>query len=118
MLSILTVAGGAAIGALVRYGLARILPLTPATFATNILSCIILGAFAGWFAKQKDPKMSLELLFATGICGGMGTFSTWMMDILNRFRNGDTILGMLIMILPVLCGLGALMIGFALSSRS
>ncbi len=118
MLSVLLVAAGAAIGALARFGLTRILPLTPATFATNIISCLLLGLFAGWYAKQENPKAALHLFFATGICGGMGTFSTWILDIVNKFKNGDSVTGILVMSLPILCGVVALVIGYAIANRS
>ncbi|WP_338763408.1 fluoride efflux transporter CrcB [Bernardetia sp. ABR2-2B] len=48
-----------------------------ATFVTNFLACIILGALANYLgeARQESEKI-FAALFMTGFCGGFSTFST------------------------------------------
>lgn len=72
---------GGGLGSICRYGIAKLLQpyelIFPwATFIANLLSCIILGALIGWFAKNTATP-SYKLLWLTGFCGGFSTFSTF-----------------------------------------
>lgn len=80
------VALGGAIGAVVRYALAVILPTTTTltfvdlpwgTLAANILGCLILGALTGYWDENPPKYAQLQLVLGTGFCGGFTTMSTF-----------------------------------------
>lgn len=68
------VGGGAAIGALVRYGLTHAIAMEPlATSLINVVGCALFGAIA--IATKSQPRLALFL--GTGFCGGFTTFSAF-----------------------------------------
>lgn len=87
----LCVAGGSAVGALLRWGLSLWLnPLWAGfplgTLLINASGGFVIGAAAGWFAQQNDPL--LRLLLMTGLCGGFTTFSAFSLESLGLLQRG------------------------------
>ncbi|THH39853.1 fluoride efflux transporter CrcB [Neolewinella litorea] len=86
---------GGGLGALCRYGLARLLPpaaLTEgqfpwATFLANLLACIILGVALGLMTRDQLSR-SGQLLLVTGFCGGFSTFSTFAAELTELLQGG------------------------------
>ena len=84
---------GAVLGANTRYWLGLWLaqqvsirfPLP--TFLINVTGSFLLGLLAGY--TQTRPNPSLTLLFGVGFCGSFTTFSTFSLEILALWRNGD-----------------------------
>ena len=52
------------------------------TLLINLLGCAALGVLIG---KKLDKKTLLML--GTGLCGGLTTFSSFILDAVNHFRN-------------------------------
>lgn len=116
------VAVGGALGALSRHGLALGLP-TPrdgfplATFVTNVLGCLLIGALLVVLTELRRGHHLLRPFLATGVLGGFTTFSTYTVEtqqLLSAGRVG-TALGYLGGTL--LAALSATWIGIALARR-
>jgi fluoride exporter len=90
------VAGGGALGALARTGLAEGIPPAPgawpwATFAANVAGAFLLG----WFVTRLQERLPLSTyrrpFLGTGFCGALTTFSTMQVELvhmLDRDRVG------------------------------
>ena len=82
--------GGGA-GSVCRYALGLLLARPGnhwpwATWACNMVGCLLIGLLLGWF--QRRPALACQLLFVTGFCGGFTTFSTFSADTLGLLRQG------------------------------
>ena len=92
--SILAVAVGAGIGALLRWWLsARLNALFPAippgTLASNLIGAYVIGAAIAFFAGFPAIAPEWRLLIVTGFCGGLTTFSTFSAELVNLLREGQ-----------------------------
>jgi CrcB protein len=81
---VLAVAVGGALGTVVRYELVRAEPpgngFPWATFTVNIVGSFVLGVAATAMVEPWPPSRFLRPLVAVGFCGGLTTFSTWMVE--------------------------------------
>lgn len=75
-----------------------------ATFAVNLLGCLLIGLLMGW-----STRLSQEwtLLLTVGLCGGFTTFSTFSKESLLLMQTGSYGLSALYI-------LGSLLLGIAL----
>ena len=85
------VAGGAAAGGLLRWGLG--LALNPlwagfplGTLLVNTVGGLLIGGLGAWFAQQ--PQELLRLLLVTGLLGGLTTFSAFSAESLGLLQRG------------------------------
>ncbi|MBX3163588.1 MAG: fluoride efflux transporter CrcB [Bacteroidetes bacterium] len=82
MINLFLVFVGGGFGCIVRYLISvgfqkTTLTLPWATFVANVTACILF-AFALWLMQAKDMNThALKLLFITGFCGGLSTFSSF-----------------------------------------
>lgn len=91
---ILFIGIGGFIGSVSRYYLAswvqnKVLTNWPyGTFVVNLLGCLLIGMI---FTVADRTLMSPEwrLALATGLCGGLTTFSSFSLEILNLLRSGQ-----------------------------
>lgn len=60
-----------------------------ATFIVNIAGCFIIGLLIGYSNKYYH-NTGLQLLLATGLCGGFTTFSAFSADGLRLMQEGRT----------------------------
>jgi len=58
-----------------------------ATFIVNGLGCFLVG-IAIWFIVSMKLPIAYELFFITGFLGSFTTFSTYMLDIIDLYKNG------------------------------
>ena len=92
-LSALAVAGGAALGALLRWGLGLALnglcPALPAgTLAANLLGGYLAGLCMALFAHQVNLPPEWRLLLVTGFLGGLTTFSSFSAEVVHLLQQG------------------------------
>ena len=82
---------GGGLGSLCRYALSRWITQVSfpyATFAANVLSCIVLGVVLGLSLKN-SVGADARVLIVTGFCGGFSTFSTFTYETLDLLQKGD-----------------------------
>lgn len=107
---------GSALGGGLRYGVAcwlKSLGTFPwATFAVNIVGCLLIGVFSSLPWAQMNPQT--RLLLTTGFCGGFTTFSTFANESLGLFEGGHAVYTILYICASVVLGLLACGAGHAL----
>jgi fluoride exporter len=79
---------GGALGTLARAALAEAFPQPAAawpwpTFAVNIVAAFLLGYFVTRLQERLPLSSYRRPLLGTGICGGLSTFSTMQVEIVN-----------------------------------
>jgi CrcB protein len=93
LISILAIATGAALGALLRWYLANrlnsIFPqLPPGTLAANILGAYLIGIAIAVFLAFPALSPQWRLLTVTGFLGGLTTFSTFSAEVVAAILEG------------------------------
>ena len=81
------VAAGGALGALVRGSANRWLH-TRATLFVNVIGSCLLGALVVIYAET-SPDDPMRMLWMTGFCGSLTTFSTFCVDALGLARKRE-----------------------------
>lgn len=100
MRSILAIALGASLGALLRWQLGvRFNTLwaavPPGTLAANLLGAYIVGVAMATFAQMPGWSPEWRLLLITGFCGGLTTFSTFSAEVVTQLQAGRTAMALL-----------------------
>ena len=93
MKSILAIACGAALGALLRWFLGLKLnsffpAIPPGTLAANLIGSYIIGLAIAYFAWAPSVAPEWRLLIVTGFCGGLTTFSTFSAEVVTLLQQG------------------------------
>ncbi len=121
MSNVLSVGLGCFLGGILRYLLSLWLG-TPnlqhfpwATLAANLIGCLLLGLFNGWFLQQ-HPSPFLRLFLTVGLCGGFTTFSTFTNDLFLLGRNQQWEIALLYGIVSFIGGILCLGLGYKLTS--
>jgi CrcB protein len=91
VLAVIALGGG--LGALARYGLARLWPTPPggfpwATFATNVLGCALIGVLMVLVTEVWSAHRLLRPFLGVGVLGGFTTFSTYAVEFRALLRPG------------------------------
>ena len=91
--SILAIAVGAALGALLRWQLGAKLnslfpTVPPGTLVANLVGAYVIGLFIAFFATSPAVSAEWRLLAITGFCGGLTTFSTFSAEIAGLLQQG------------------------------
>jgi CrcB protein len=119
---ILAVAAGGLIGAPARYELGVALPSQPgafplATFLINATGSLALGVIVTLIVERWPPTEYLRPFVATGVLGAYTTWSTFMVDADNLFRNGHAAVAIGYLAASLAAGLGGAYLGI-LSART
>ncbi|MDR3093444.1 MAG: fluoride efflux transporter CrcB [Bacteroidales bacterium] len=120
--ALLLVGAGGAIGSMLRYLTSQLVAQRMAqysslwgTFAVNVIGCLVIGAVFGlserygWFSPQ------LRLFFATGICGGYTTFSTFAYENIELLQQDNGIIGFAYIFISIVTCLTATFVGIAIT---
>lgn len=93
MFAVAAISAGAALGALLRWGLGLALnALFPAlplgTLAANMLGGYLVGLAIGVFTLHANWPPELRLFVITGFLGGLTTFSTFSAEVVHALQQG------------------------------
>ena len=108
---ILFVAGGSALGGVLRLLTGRLVrtwvqtAFPWPTFLVNVLGCFAIGWIHAWAARQPPFRPEVLLLLTTGICGGFTTFSAFAQENILLMRSGAYSTAVLYVTFSVLAGL-------------
>jgi CrcB protein len=91
--SIVAVAAGAVVGALLRWHLGDRLntlfpSLPPGTLVANLIGAYVIGLAIAFFSSHPALSPEWRLLIATGFCGGLTTFSTFSVEVVGLLQQG------------------------------
>ena len=121
----LLVAGGGALGAMLRFLVAVLLPTvtTPtlveipwATFTANVLGCLGLGTLNG-VLEVRPGRPWMHPLLGTGLCGGFTTMSSVVLEGSAMIGADFPLLALLYAALTLALCLGAVVLGLLLGNR-
>lgn len=118
------VALGGALGALARYGVSLAFQrpsgsatVPYATLAVNVVGCLAAGAALAFFERHPSPTHT-RLFVLTGLLGGFTTFSAFGVETLALQREGRTTFAAANVVLNLVLGLGAALLGWRLATRA
>lgn len=91
--SIVAIAVGSAVGALLRWQLGlrfnAVFPtIPPGTLAANLIGAYVIGLCMAFFATYAAISPEWRLLLITGFCGGLTTFSTFSAEVVTLLQQG------------------------------
>ena len=81
----------------------------------NVVGSLVLSLLAG-FAEGHRVSASLTLAVGTGFCGALTTYSTFSYETLRLYESGARLYAGLNVVISLLAGLGAALVGLAIGS--
>ena len=120
--AIAAVAGGGALGALARWGLAEALPHHSGafpwnTFLTNVTGCFLIGVLMVLVVERWPDRALLRPFFGTGVLGGFTTFSTYAVDTRTLVADHHVLAATAYLVGTLVAGLLAVVAGLRLTER-
>ncbi|MCO4093091.1 MAG: fluoride efflux transporter CrcB [Sphingorhabdus sp.] len=117
---IILVMSGGAMGAALRYGLSRALPVGAAgwpwpTFAANVAGGLCMGILAMWLMRGDNAAEPLRLFLGVGVLGGFTTFSAFSLEMAQMVQRGQMGLAAIYALVSVVLALGAIFAGMAIA---
>lgn len=117
--SILLVFIGGGLGSSIRYAIGLFFKSTSQTYPAptliaNLVGCFLIGVFVSLLYRLDIIKDQTYLFLVVGFCGGLTTFSSFSLDLLNLSQSSmlDTLLYFLA---NVIGGMFLLMLGLTLT---
>lgn len=112
---------GSGIGGGLRYVVSRLFAtffvsaFPYATFAVNVVGCLLIGLFGGWYSRGFIADANVKLFLTVGFCGGFTTFSSFINEGYMLNASADIKTMFLYGVLSVVLGYSALLLGYILS---
>jgi fluoride exporter len=75
------------------------------TLIINLIGCFFLGWFLTFFSIRRNIKPEFTLLIGTGFIGSFTTFSTFSLETILLFQNGQAAYGVLYILISIIFGL-------------
>ena len=85
-----------------------------ATFAVNLLGCLLIGFLSAYFLLRSDLPLVLRTGLTVGVLGGLTTFSSFSLEVLRLFENGQPGVAIAYLLSSLLGGLLAAWLGMLL----
>ena len=90
--SIIFVFLGGGVGSLIRFIITKysdknLISFPLGTSISNLIGCFVIGSLIAYYDKYNIPKKDIYLLVSVGFCGGLTTFSTFILDIFHMLKN-------------------------------
>ena len=123
LLKLLSVFIGGGLGAILRYSLTVLSSKTLATpvigtFSANIIGCFLIGCFFGFILNKAEELPQVTKLFiATGLLGGLTTFSTLNFEVFELIKSGKIMMGFGYLFISCFIGLLFVYLGYLLFSK-
>jgi CrcB protein len=118
LLSVTSICAGASAGALLRWLLGTWLnhlwPSVPlGTLAANVVGGYLIGLAFAYFAGHPTLSPEWRLLVITGFLGGLTTFSTFSLEVVDAAQRGDLASAAAIVLLHLAGSLACTALGIA-----
>jgi CrcB protein len=123
MNQLLAIAGGGALGALLRFWVSGgIYALVGRTFpygtlAVNVVGSLLMGFLYVWLLERMVGAVAWRAFFLIGLLGAFTTFSTFSMETLNLIEAGQLGRAMANVLLSVVLCIGAAALGVLLARQ-
>ncbi len=116
------IAAGGAAGTLARYGVERALTgpgdhFPWATFSVNVVGSFLLGAIVTLVVERWPTTRFVRPFAAIGFCGGFTTFSTMIVEAVQRGQHGHLALAGGYLAASLVAGVAAAALGMVLAGR-
>ncbi len=90
--SLILVFFGGGLGSSIRYFITKysnknLISFPIGTSISNLVGCFIIGLLIAYYDKNDIPKKDIFLFLSIGFCGGLTTFSTFMLDVFYMLKN-------------------------------
>ena len=90
--SLILVFFGGGLGSSIRYFITKyssknLISFPIGTSISNLVGCFIIGLLIAYYEKNNIPKKDIILFVSIGFCGGLTTFSTFMLDVFYMLKN-------------------------------
>ncbi|MGA9852232.1 MAG: fluoride efflux transporter CrcB [Gammaproteobacteria bacterium] len=121
MWTYLSVGLGGAVGCCARYGVTQLVQLVCgksfplATLIINVLGCFLMGFLFFETLERLSVSPVMRTAILTGGLGGFTTFSTFSIETLLLFEDGETVYAVSYLLLSVFLGLLAAVLGAYIS---
>ena len=121
-MSWLAVAIGGALGSMTRYGVALLLPSVAGkfpwpTFTVNLLGSFLIGVVYVVIVEKQMLSPEMRLWLMTGFLGGFTTFSSFSLETLQLWQQGQVVQALIYVISSVVLCLIAVAIAVTLTQK-
>lgn len=86
-----------------------------ATLAVNLIGCLAIGFLSAYFLLRTDIPLVLRTGLTVGVLGGLTTFSSFSLEVLKLFNQGEQGSALAYLLATVLGGLSAAWLGMTLA---
>jgi CrcB protein len=123
MNQVLAIAGGGAVGAVLRYWVSSgVYTLTGrgfpyGTLLVNVLGSLLMGFLYIWLLERMPSGVALRAFLLIGLLGAFTTFSTFSVETLNLMEAGQIARAVLNTLLSVVLCVGAAALGVMLARQ-